>query len=86
MKLKLDENIGQRGKKILVEAGRSVATIIEQNMTSAPETTVIQVCREEKRCLVTLDLDLSNPLRYKPSQYSGIAVLRLPYQTANLIP
>jgi hypothetical protein len=27
--------------------------------------------------LVTLDLDFSNPLLFKPSEYSGIAALRL---------
>jgi hypothetical protein len=39
---------------------------------------MIEVCRTEGRCLVTLDLDFSNPLRFKPNGYSGIAVLRLP--------
>jgi hypothetical protein len=27
---------------------------------------------------VTLDLDFANPLDYRPSEYAGIAVLRLP--------
>ncbi len=39
---------------------------------------MIEVCHAEKRCLVTLDLDFSNPLRFDPQKYSGIAVLRLP--------
>ena len=39
---------------------------------------VIQVCQNEQRCLVTLDLDFSNPLQFNPANYSGIAVLRLP--------
>ncbi len=30
--------------------------------------------------MVTLDLDFSNLLQFKPSLYSGIAVLRLPKQ------
>jgi predicted nuclease of predicted toxin-antitoxin system len=78
MKLKLDENIGQRGKALLVEAGHDVATVLEQNLTGASDPDVITVCQSEQRCLVTLDLDFSNPLRFQPSQYSGIAVLRLP--------
>ncbi|MGK7930124.1 MAG: DUF5615 family PIN-like protein [Microcystaceae cyanobacterium] len=78
MKLKLDENIGQRGKNLLIEAGHDVTTILEQNLQSAPDTTVIQVCQNEQRCLVTLDLDFSNPLQFDPVHYSGIAVLRLP--------
>jgi predicted nuclease of predicted toxin-antitoxin system len=39
---------------------------------------VIRISRDEQRCLVTLDLDFANPLVFKPSDYSGIAVLRLP--------
>ena len=75
MKMKLDENIGKRGKALLVEAGHDTCTILEQNLQSAPDPTVIEVCRVEQRCLVTLDLDFSNPLQYNPSEYSGIAIL-----------
>jgi predicted nuclease of predicted toxin-antitoxin system len=78
MKMKLDENIGKRGQALLREAGHDICTILEQNLQSAPDPTVIEVCRVEQRCLVTLDLDFSNPLQYNPSEYSGIAVLRLP--------
>lgn len=78
MKMKLDENIGQRGKTLLVEAGHDVCTILEQNLQSATDPTVIEVCRVEQRCLVTLDLDFSNPIQYNPAAFSGIAVLRLP--------
>jgi hypothetical protein len=78
MKMKLDENIGKRGQSLLKDAGHDVCTILEQNLQSAPDPIVIEVCRVEQRCLVTLDLDFSNPLQYNPSDYSGIAVLRLP--------
>jgi predicted nuclease of predicted toxin-antitoxin system len=78
MRMKLDENIGQRGKALLIEAGHEVCTILEQNLQSAPDPTVIEVCRLEQRCLVTLDLDFSNPIQFNPAKYSGIAVLRLP--------
>lgn len=36
------------------------------------------ICAKEKRCLVTLDMDFSNPLLFNPAEYSGIAVLRVP--------
>jgi hypothetical protein len=78
MKFKLDENIGDRGQELFRQAGFDVATIVEQQLTSAPDTEVIAVCQRERKCLVTLDLDFSNPLTFQPSLYSGIAVLQLP--------
>ena len=43
-----------------------------------PDDRVIQVARQEQRCLVTLDLEFGNPLRYRAADYAGIAILRLP--------
>lgn len=60
------------------QAGHDVATVVEQGLQSASDPDVIEVCRAEGRCLVTLDLDFSNPLRFNPADYSGIVVLRLP--------
>ncbi|HJU11388.1 MAG TPA: DUF5615 family PIN-like protein [Candidatus Binataceae bacterium] len=78
MKLKLDENIGTRGRELLVQAGHDVTTVVEQNLVSASDPLLIERCRSEHRAIVTLDLDFSNPLVFNPSVYPGISVLRLP--------
>ncbi len=78
MKLKLDENLGRRAATALEDAGHDVRTVADQAMTSASDADLIEQCSTEGRCLVTLDLDFSNPLQFDPSGYHGIAVLRLP--------
>ena len=78
MRLKLDENLGHREAEILRKAGHDVATVVEQNMCSASDANLINHCSKQERCLVTLDMDFGNPILFKPSQYRGIALLRLP--------
>ncbi len=78
MLIKLDENLGERGRQLFVDAGHEISTVVDQGLAGAVDPRVIDVCRIEGRCLVTLDLDFSNPFIFPPEQYAGIAVLRLP--------
>jgi hypothetical protein len=78
LQIKLDENLGLRGRQLLAGVAHDVATVSEQELTGAPDEELIAVCRRERRCLVTLDLDFSNPFVFPPEDYAGIAVIRLP--------
>lgn len=51
-------------------------------MQAALDAEIIESCRLESRALVTLDLDFANPIRFRPSLYPGIVVLRLPKKAA----
>ena len=82
MRLKLDENLGTLGMELLRQAGHDVVTVAEQDLCSATDSELIAACRSEHRCIVTLDLDFGNPLLFRPSDYAGIAVLRLPPKPA----
>jgi predicted nuclease of predicted toxin-antitoxin system len=84
MKLKLDENLGQRGAELFRKAGHEVATVAEQSLISAADDRLIAICHQEQRCLVTLDLDFGNALLFPPTYYSGIAVLRLPRRSTDV--
>jgi len=78
LSFKLDENLGSRGVCCLEEHGYNVSTVLAQSLEGTLDDALIEICRIEKRCLVTLDLDFSNPIHYPPARYAGIVVLRPP--------
>ena len=78
MHLKLYYNIDTRLSKLLRDAGHDAVTVRDQELCGTGDTDLYRICVSEKRALVTLDLDFSNTLQYRPDDTSGIIVLRGP--------
>lgn len=83
MKLKLDENLGHSVGGLLELGGHDVATVFGEGLSESLDDDVINAATTEHRALVTLDLDFANPLRYVPSRYAGIILLRLRSRPSN---
>ena len=75
MKFKLDENLGTLGKDLLEADGHDVMTVSEQKLGGIPDEQLFDICRDEKRALVTLDHDFGQTLRFPPENTAGVVVL-----------
>jgi hypothetical protein len=76
MRIRLDENLGGRIQKAFVDAGHEVETVRGEKLSGCDDETIFAKCCAEKRCLVTLDLDFADPIRFGPARCSGIIVIR----------
>lgn len=78
MKFKLDENLGTRTQHIFRAAGHDVQTVRDEGLQGSSDQRLHEVSCAEQRCLVTLDLDFADVIRFPPSQTNGIVVIRVP--------
>jgi predicted nuclease of predicted toxin-antitoxin system len=78
MRFKLDENLGTRTQRIFKAAEHDVVTVRDESLEGATDQHLYRVCCEEGRCLVTLDLDFADVIRFPPQQAGGIVVIRVP--------
>lgn len=76
MHFKTDENLPVETTDLLKQHGHDAVSVPDQQMAGQPDVQVAQVCQNEKRALVTLDLDFSDIRAYPPEDYHGIIVLR----------
>jgi predicted nuclease of predicted toxin-antitoxin system len=52
-------------------------TVRDQGLLGSSDKHLYEVCCEEKRCLVTLDLDFADVVRFPPAPTSGIVIIRV---------
>ncbi|MBS3733750.1 MAG: DUF5615 family PIN-like protein [Phycisphaerae bacterium] len=79
---KIDENLPSEAAAVLQQAGHDAKSVIDQGMQGASDARVAQVCRQEERALMTLDVGFGDISAYPPEDYAGIVVLRLRSQQA----
>jgi predicted nuclease of predicted toxin-antitoxin system len=75
MKFKFDENLGVIGCEILRASGHDVMTVADQKLSGADDRRIFEVCRDEARALVTLDLDFGHSALFPPEKAAGIILL-----------
>ena len=78
MKFKLDENFGTRTQQLFRAAGHDVQTVRDEDLQGSSDQYLYEFCRTEQRCLVTLDWDFADVIRFPPNQTGGIVVIRVP--------
>jgi len=76
VKFKLDEHFGNRLKKIFLDYGYDAKTVKDEELQGISDKKLFEVCHKESRCLVTLDLDFSDIIRFPPYESPGIVILR----------
>lgn len=76
MRFKLDEHLPLEIKDLLGQHKHDAITVPEEGMSGSIDPDVAQVCRNEARALLTLDLDFSDIRAYPPEDYRGIVVFR----------
>ncbi len=76
-RFKIDENLPSDVGAILRAAGFDAVHVLEQGMGGKSDPHVADVCRSERRTILTLDLGFADIRSYPPGEYPGIVVLRL---------
>lgn len=80
MQFKIDENLPIEITELLTKAGHDAKTVNDQQLQGSKDPVLIEICKNEKRVLVTLDTYFSDIRAYPPEKFSGIIVLRVKSQ------
>lgn len=76
MKFKIDENLPMEIRDDLRAAGHDAETIMDEGLTGASDSIIMDRVREEARALLTLDKGIADVRAYPPEHYHGIVLFR----------
>lgn len=85
MLFKIDENLPPEASTILKNDGHDALTVWDQGLQGRSDTHIASVCREERRTLITLDLDFADIRTFPPVQFAGLIVMRLNNQSRTAV-
>ncbi len=80
MRFKIDENLPVEVADLLRTAGYDAQTVFDERLVGHPDTHIADAVRQERRVLITLDLDFADIRAFPPKDYTGLIVLRLAMQ------
>jgi predicted nuclease of predicted toxin-antitoxin system len=80
MRFKVDENLPEELADFFRGRGWDCMTVDEQQLGGALDDRITEICDDEDRILVTLDLGFSNIRDYPPAAHPGYIVFRLKQQ------
>jgi predicted nuclease of predicted toxin-antitoxin system len=81
MLFKVDENLPVELAELLSDLGHDAKTVNDQGLQGVNDRVLLERCDNEKRTLVTLDIDFSDIRAYPPRDHEGIILLRVGNQS-----
>jgi predicted nuclease of predicted toxin-antitoxin system len=77
MKIKLDENMPVSLADTLRQLGHNVHTVPEEGLSGSADEAIWEAVQEEKRFLITQDLEFLDIRRFSPGTHGRILIVRL---------
>jgi predicted nuclease of predicted toxin-antitoxin system len=81
-KIKLDENFPPSFLSLFQSEIIDASSVHAQNISGTDDDNLYKICWQERRTLVTFDLDFANIIRYPADRTAGIIVCRLRKKTS----
>ena len=77
LQVTIDENLPVESAELSCDAGHDARIVGEQGLSGRDDFEVVAACRQERRVLVTMDLDFADVRGYPPADHASLVVLRL---------